>query len=183
VVLFGEFENVQSMSLTMNDRDRECPACGETRLVEFDAVTLRWYCAVCSESWRNRPGRHVPVRPAQRSLPGTFPSLDLQQQRVPTGGHAQFSDRPSAVEEVTEADKPIAAERQLAAAVIALSVSDTQAANVVHRRQAAAWLTSPTSGLAWWCPVAGLDVDAVREGIARVLAGGGAKKVRRRPSG
>lgn len=71
---------------------------------------------------------------------------------------------------MTEAEKPIAAERQLAAAVIRQAVDDAQAAHPVRRRQAAAWLTSPTSGLAWWCHIAGLDVEAIRQGVRRTLA-------------
>lgn len=63
--------------------DRQCPACGEDRLTEFDGVTLRWHCNVCSETWRNRPGRHVPVRPAQRPLPGTLPPLEFDTSEFP----------------------------------------------------------------------------------------------------
>jgi hypothetical protein len=61
----------------------ECPACGEERLVEFDSLALRWHCNVCSETWRNRPGRHLPSRPAQGSLPGTVPPLDFDVSELP----------------------------------------------------------------------------------------------------
>jgi 5-methylcytosine-specific restriction endonuclease McrA len=71
---------------------------------------------------------------------------------------------------MTEAEKPIAPERQLAAAVIRQAVNDAHAGHAVHRRQAAAWLMSPSSGLAWWCHIAGLDVEAIRQGVRRTLA-------------
>jgi ribosomal protein L37AE/L43A len=63
-----------------------CPACGEDRLTEFDGVTLLWACAVCSETWRNGPGRRVPARPAQRVLPRTRESLDFDRVELPPPG-------------------------------------------------------------------------------------------------
>lgn len=33
-----------------------CPRCGEERLIEYDVVLGRWFCAVCATSWGKGKG-------------------------------------------------------------------------------------------------------------------------------